>query len=130
MARLARILGGFGGEGGDASGKPGLRGDGNFGAASGYGVVDFAGGAADRGGEDGGSRGEGEPALFLLNAAGESGMGFAAGAHEAGTDCSDADAFAAQLGVQALGEADERELAGDIREHVGHGELCRQCWRC
>ena len=50
-------------------------------------------------------------------------MGFAAGAHEAGADGGDADAFVAQFGVEALGEADEGEFAGDVGEHVGHGEL-------
>ena len=50
-------------------------------------------------------------------------MGFAAGAHEAGADGGDADAFVAEFGVEAFGEADEGELAGDVGEHVGHGEL-------
>ena len=51
------------------------------------------------------------------------GVGFAAGAHEAGADGGDADAFVAELGMEAFGEADESELAGDVGEQVGHGEL-------
>ena len=34
-------------EAGEAGGKPRLRGDGDFGAASGYSVVDFVGGVTD-----------------------------------------------------------------------------------
>ena len=60
------VLGGLGGEAGDAGGEPGLRGDGDLGAAVGYGVVDAIGGAVDRGGEDGGSGGEGKPALLFF----------------------------------------------------------------
>jgi len=48
---------------------------------------------------------------------------FAAGAHEAGADGGDADTFVAEFGVEAFGEADEGELAGDVWEHVRHGEL-------
>jgi hypothetical protein len=29
----------------------------------------------------------------------------------------------AEFGVESFGEADEGELAGDVGEHVGHGEL-------
>ena len=50
-------------------------------------------------------------------------MDFATGAHEAGTDGGDADAFVAELGVEAFGEADEGEFTGHVREHVGHGEF-------
>ena len=50
-------------------------------------------------------------------------MDFAAGAHEAGADGGDADAFVAELGVEAFGEADEGELAGGVGQHVGHGEF-------
>ena len=123
VSEAGEVLGGFGGEAGDAGCEPGLWGDGDLGTAVGYGGVDFAGGAADGGGDDGGSCGEGEPALLLLDAAGELGVGFATGAHEAGADGGNADAFAAQLGVQALGEAYEGEFTGHIREHVGHGEF-------
>ncbi len=55
--------------------------------------------------------------------AGEFGVGFASGAHEAGADGGDADAFVAEFGVEAFGEADESEFAGDVGEHVGHGEF-------
>ena len=123
LARLAQILGGFGGEAGDAGGEPGLRGDGDLGAACGYGVVDFVGGVADGGGEDGRFGGEVEPALLFFCLAGEVGVDFAAGAHEAGADGGDADAFVAEFGVEAFGEADEGELAGDVGEQVGNGEL-------
>ena len=61
--------------------------------------VDFFGGVADRGGEDGGSCGEGKPTLFLFDQAGEVGVGFAAGAHEAWTDGCDTDTFVAEFGV-------------------------------
>ena len=100
-----------------------MRGDGDLGAAGGYGVVDLVGGVGDGGCEDRGSGGEFEPALFFDGAAGVAGVDFAAGAHEAGADGGDADAFVAEFGVEAFGEADEGELAGDIGEHVRHGEL-------
>ena len=67
--------------------------------------------------------GEVEPALLFFGLAGEVGVGFAAGAHEAGADGGDADAFVAEFGVEAFGEADEGEFAGDVGEHVGHGEF-------
>ncbi len=50
-------------------------------------------------------------------------MGFAASSHEAGADRSDAHAFVAEFGVETFGETDEGEFAGDIGEHVGHGEF-------
>ena len=39
----------------------------------------------------------------------------ATGAHEARADCSDTDSFVTEFGVEALREADEGKLAGDIR---------------
>ena len=78
---------------------------------------------ADRGGEDGSSGSEGEPALLFFCLAGVFGVGFAAGAHEARADGGDANAFVAEFGVEAFGEADEGELAGDVGEQMGHGEL-------
>ena len=66
VGEAGEVLGGLRGEAGDARGEPGLRGDGDLGAAGGYGVVDSVGGVTDRGGEDGGSRGEGEPALLFF----------------------------------------------------------------
>ena len=83
-----------------------MRGDGDFGAASGYGVVDFVGGVVDGGGEAGGPGGEGEPELLLFTLAGVMGVGLTASAHETGTDGGDADALVAEFGVEALGEAD------------------------
>ena len=50
-------------------------------------------------------------------------MGFASGAHEAGADGGNADAFVAELSVEAFGEADEGEFAGDVGEQVGHGDF-------
>ena len=47
VGQTSQELGGFGGEAGDAGGEPGLRGDGDLGAASGYGVVDLVGGVAN-----------------------------------------------------------------------------------
>ena len=116
-------LGCFWGEAVDAGGEPGLGSNGDLGAACGDGVEDAAGGAFGGGGEDGSLGGEVEPELLFVDLADELGMGFATGAHEAGADGGDADAFVAELGVEAFGEADDGELAGDVREHVGHGEL-------
>ena len=100
-----------------------MWGDGDLGAACGYGVVDLVGGVCDGGGEDWGSCGQFEPALLFDGAASVLSMDLAAGAHEAGTDGGDADAFVSEFCVEALGEADEREFAGDVGEHVWHGEL-------
>jgi len=116
-------LGGSGCESGEARGKPSLRGDGDLRAAGIHGPVNFLGGVADRGGEDGGSCGEGEPTLFFFDSAGEVGVGFSPGAHQAGADSCDPDALVAEFGVKALREAEESEFAGDVGEHVGHGEL-------
>ncbi len=66
IGEAGEILGGFGGEACDAGGEPGLRGDGDLGAAGGYGVVDSVGGVADGGGEDGGLGGEVEPSLLFF----------------------------------------------------------------
>jgi len=100
-----------------------LWGDGDFGAAGGYGVVDFVGGVVDGRCEDWGPGGEGEPLLLFFGLAGVVGVGFAASAHEARADSGDADALVAKFGVEAFGEADEGKLAGDVGEHVGHGEF-------
>jgi len=116
-------LGGLGMEAVEAGGEPGLWSDGDLCAASGDGVEDAVGSALGGGGEDGGFGGDVEPGLFAGDLTGEFGVGFAAGAHEAGADGGDADAFVAELGVEAFGEAGEGELAGDVGEHVGHGEL-------
>jgi len=123
VGETCQVLGGFGGEAGDAGGEPGLRGDGDLGAACGYGAVDFVGGVADGGGEDRRFGGESEPALLFCCLAGEAGVGFAAGAHETGADGGDADAFVAKLGVEAFGVADEGEFAGYVGEQVGNGYL-------
>jgi len=123
VGEAGQVLGCDGGDAGDAGGKPGLRGDGDLGAASGYGVVDAVGGVLDRGGDDRSCGGEGEPALLFFRLTGVLGVDFAAGAHEARADGGDTDAFVAEFGVEALGEADESELAGDVGEQVGHGEL-------
>lgn len=61
--------------------------------------------------------------LLFFCLAGVFGVGLAAGAHEARADGGDADAFVAELGVEAFGESYESEFAGDVREHVRHGEL-------
>ena len=61
--------------------------------------------------------------LLGFDVADELGVVFAAGAHEAGADGGDADAFVAELGVEAFGEADEGELGGGVGEHVGDGDL-------
>ena len=107
----------------EACGEPGLRGDGDLGAAVEDGVVDAVGGVLGGGGEDGGGGGEGEPAVLGGLVADEAGLDVGAGAHEAGADGGDADAFVAEFGVEAFGEADEGELAGDVGQQVGHGDL-------
>jgi hypothetical protein len=83
-----------------------LRGDGDLGAAGGYGVVDFVGGVMDRGGEAWRFGGEVEPALLLFDLAGVVGGGLAAGSHKAGADGGHADTLVAEFGVEALGETD------------------------
>ncbi len=55
MTSAGDVLGGGGGEADEARGEPGLRGDGDLGAAGGYGLEDAVGGVFDRGGEDGGA---------------------------------------------------------------------------
>jgi hypothetical protein len=55
--------------------------------------------------------------------AGEYGMGFASGAHESGADGGDLNAFLAEFGVEAFGEPDEGEFAGDVGEKVGYGDF-------
>ena len=55
--------------------------------------------------------------------AGELGLDAGAGAHEARADGGDADAFVAEFGVEALGEAGEGEFAGDVGQEVGDGDL-------
>lgn len=86
-------------------------------------MEDLVGCTLDGGGDDGSPGGEGEPALFFFELAGVVGVDFAAGAHEAGADSGDADALVAEFGVEALGEADEGELAGDVGKKMRHGEL-------
>src|SRR5260370_225973 len=54
---------------------------------------------------------------------GVGGVGFGAGGHEAGGEGGDAEGFVTEFGVETFGEADEGEFAGDVGEHVGHGEL-------
>ena len=81
-------------------------------------------------GDAGGGGGEDEPAALGFDVADELGVVFAAGAHEAGADGGDADAFVAQLGVQAFGEADEGELGGGVGQHVRHGDLAADARRC
>ncbi len=112
-----------GGEAEDAGGEPGLRGDGDLSAAGLDGGEDAVGGVGGGGGDDRGFGAEVEPGFFLVALAGEVGVVFAAGTHEAGADGGDADAFVAQFGVQALGEAGERELGGDVGEQVRDGDL-------
>jgi len=86
-------------------------------------VIDAVSGVLGGDGYARGVGGEVEPAALEFYVADDVGVVFAAGAHEAGADGGDADAFVAEFGVEAFGEADESELAGDVREHVGHGEL-------
>ena len=47
VGHAGQILRCLRGETDQAGGEPGLRGDGDFGAACGYGRIDFAGGVAD-----------------------------------------------------------------------------------
>ena len=86
-------------------------------------MEDAVGGVAGGDGEAGGFGGNGEPATLELYVADDVDVVFAAGAHEAGADGGDADAFVAELGVEAFGEADECELGGGVGEHVGDGDL-------
>ena len=123
VGERGEVLGGGGCDASESCGEPGLRGDGDLGAACGDGVVDAVGGVADGGGYDGRGGGEVEPARFLLLIADEGGMDVRAGTHEAGADGGDADAFVAELGVEALREADEGELAGDVGQKVRDGDL-------
>jgi hypothetical protein len=108
---------------GCAGGQPGLRGDGDFGTPSGYRSVDFVGRVFCRGGDDRGAGSEGEPSLLFFCLARVLGVELTAGAHEARADGGDADAFVAKFGVEAFGEADEGEFAGDIGQEMGHGEF-------
>ena len=117
------VLEGLGEDACYAGGEPGLRGDGDFGAAGGYGVEDTVGRV---GGVDGDERGGGcevEPAALEFDVAYEFCVVFAPGAHEAGADGGDADSLVAEFGVEAFGEADEGELRGGVGEHVGGGDL-------
>jgi hypothetical protein len=116
-------LAGLGGEADETGGEPGLGGDGDLGAAALDGGVDAVGGVADAGGEAWSFGAEVEPAGLLAGLAGEVGMHLAAGAHEAWADGGDADAFVAELGVEALGEAGEGELGGDVGEQVRDRDL-------
>ncbi len=100
-----------------------MGGDGDLGAAGGGGVVDAVGGVLATGGESGCGGAEGEPLELFFGLSGEGGLDGGAGAHEAGADGGDADAFLAELGVEAFGEAGEGELAGDVGEEVGDGDL-------
>ena len=100
-----------------------MRGDRDFGAAAGYGVEDSVGGVAGGDGEARSFGGEGEPAALELYVAYDVDVVFAAGAHQAGADGGDADAFVAELGVEAFGEADQGEFCGGVGEHVGDGHL-------
>src|ERR1700679_3166601 len=77
-------------------------------------------------GGDGYARGVGgevEPAALEFYVADDVDVVFAAGAHEAGADGGDADAFVAELGVEAFGESDQGELRGGVGEQVGDGDL-------
>ena len=103
-----------------------MWGDGDFGALVDYGAVDAVGGVGGGGGEAGSFGGEVEPAAFELYVTDELGVIFSAGAHEAGADGGDADAFVAELGVESFGEADERELRGGVGKHVRHGQFASQ----
>ena len=87
------------------------------------GGVDFVRGVFGGCSYAGGSSGEVEPAAFELDVSDELGVGFAAGAHEAGADGGDADSFVAEFGVEAFGEADESELGSRVRQHVRDGQL-------
>ena len=107
-------LRGGGSEADDAGSEPGLRGDGDLGAAGRSGVEDAVGGVCGARGEAGRGGSHGEPAELLFGLPGELGLDAGAGAHEAGADGGDADAFVAELGVEAFGEAGEGELAGDV----------------
>jgi len=70
-----------------------LGADGDFGAATGYGVEDSIGGVLGGDREAGGFGGEGEPAAFELYVAYDVDVVFAAGAHESGADGGYANAF-------------------------------------
>ncbi len=116
-------LRGGGSEADDTCGEPGLGSDGDLGRARGHGVEDGVGGVLGAGGDEGRGRSHREPLEFFLRLAGELGLDGGAGAHEAGADGGDADAFEAELGVEAFGEAGEGELAGDVGEQMGDGDF-------
>ena len=101
-------------------GQEGLRGDGDFGAAGGGGVVDAVGCVVRGDGDERGFGGEVEPALFGFDVADEFGVVFSSGPREAGADGGDADSFVAEFGVQTFGESDESELCGGVRQQVRH----------
>ena len=123
VGEAGEVLGGLGGEACCARGKPGLGGDGDFGSSGGYGLEDFVGCVINGGCDDRGSGGEGEPAFFFSELTGVVGVDFAAGAHEAGAHGGDTNAFVAEFGVEALREAYEGELAGDVGQKMRHGEF-------
>ncbi len=123
VGECGKNLAGLGCEANDAGGEPGLRGDGNLGATGLDGVVDDIGGVVDVGGEPGGLRREFKPALFFGLLAGEVCVFFATRAHQTRADSGHANTFAAQLGVQTLGEAGESELGGDVGQEVWNWDL-------
>ena len=62
-------------------------------------------------------------AEMQVNLPGELGLDAGAGAHEPGADGGDANAFVAEFGVKAPGEAGEGEFAGDVGQEMGDGDL-------
>ena len=116
-------LRGGGSGAGDTSGKPRLRRNGDLRTSGRYGRIDAVGGVAHRGRDNGCGGGEGEPARFLMLIAYKADVDVRAGAHEAGADGSDADAFMAKLSVKALRETDEGEFAGDVGQKMRHGNF-------
>ena len=86
-------------------------------------MEDSVGGVAGGDCEAGSFGGEGKPAALEFYVAYDVDVVFAAGAHEAGADGGDANAFVAELGVEAFGESYEGELCGGVGKHVGDGHL-------
>ena len=87
------------------------------------GSVDFIGGMFGGRRDAWGFGGKVEPAALELCIADELSVGFSAGAHKARADSGDADAFMAQLRVEAFGEAHQRELGGRVGKHVRDGQF-------